>query len=87
MTNRVWYFSSVQHRPRPDSVAHMWQWRVEVDGAVVRSSSTFFYTVNDCVRDAQHKGFKGQLSGSGSYGQTSYRMHSADDNGNPAPHD
>jgi hypothetical protein len=85
MTNRVWHFSSVQHHPRPDSVAHMWQWRVEVDGEI-RRSRTFFYTLDDCVKDAQHNGFKGQLSASDSYGQTSYRRESTDDEGNPAPH-
>ena len=62
----------------------MWQWRVEVDGEI-RRSRTFFYTLDDCVKHAQHNGFKGQLSASDSYGQTSYRRESTDDEGNPAP--
>src|SRR6476661_6659326 len=69
MSSRVWFFSSVQHRPTPDSVAHMWQWRVEVGGKT-EHSSTFFYTLEDCVRDAQQNGFSGKLSDSPS---SSYR--------------
>jgi hypothetical protein len=70
---------------RPDSVAHLWQWRIELEGAVVRRSGAFFYTLDDCIRDAQEHGFKAQLSASDSFGQTSYRMDSPDDDGNPTP--
>jgi hypothetical protein len=87
MTNRVWYFSSVLHRPGSDSVAHMWQWRIEMEGALIRRSSSFFYILDDCVRDAQENGFEGQLSDNSSYGHKGYRVESADDKGNAAPHD